>query len=61
MSELSPVVLFTRPGEIIPGSTGKLIPNTRMKVADLGGGQALGPGETGELCFQGPQVQLDFL
>ena len=57
MSELSPVVLFTRPDDIVPGSTGKLIPNTRMKVADLGGGgQPLGPGQTGELCFQGPQV-----
>ena len=53
------------------GSTGQLLPNTRfvcyydeltfvlfffrMKVLDLTNGEEMLAGETGELCFQGPQ------
>ena len=29
-----------------------------MKVLDLGTGEEKGAGETGELCFQGPQVKI---
>jgi len=61
MSELSPVVCFTRKDRIIPGSTGSLVPNTNMKVADLDSGEALGHDCTGELCFQGPQVMPGYL
>ena len=35
---------------------GRLLPNTRMKVIDLDSGEERGVGETGELCFDGPQV-----
>merc|ERR1719228_1088016 len=61
MSELSPVVLMTRADKIIHGSTGNLIPNTKMKVVHLDSGETLGEGETGELCFQGPQVMPGYL
>ena len=29
-----------------------------MKVLDLGTGEEKGAGETGELCFQGPEVKI---
>jgi len=61
MSELSPVVCVTKKNKIIPGSTGNLIPNTKMKVVDLSSGEALGIECTGELCFQGPQVMPGYL
>ena len=38
------------------GSCGQLLPNTRLKVIDLETGEERGQGETGELCFSGPQV-----
>jgi len=59
MTELSPAATFTRidtDDSATEGSTGKLVPNTKMKVLDLSTGEEKGPGETGELCFSGPQV-----
>ena len=37
---------------------GSLVYLCRMKVLDLGTGEQMGAGETGELCFQGPQVKI---
>jgi len=57
MTEMAPAVTFTRgTGEDSKGSTGQLLPNMKMKVVDLGTGELLGAGETGELCFTGPQT-----
>ena len=54
---LSPTVTFTRlEVEQTGGSCGQLLPNTNMKVLDLVTEEEKGPGETGELCFQGPPV-----
>jgi len=58
MTEMAPAITFTR-GNLADnklGSTGQLLPNTRMKVLDLTTGEEMLAGETGELCFQGPQV-----
>ena len=57
MTEMSPFVTFTRLDTIdTEGSSGQLTPNTSMKVVSVDSGEELGVGETGELCFKGPQV-----
>jgi len=57
MTEMAPAVTFVRGTHLVTGgSTGQLVPNSSMKVLDLVTGEELGVGETGELCFQGPQV-----
>ena len=57
MTEMSPAVTFTDLNtNQTGGSCGQLLPNTRMKVLDLATGEERGVGETGELCFEGPQV-----
>jgi len=57
MTEMSPAVTFTRTSMVeTGGSCGQLLPNTEMKVLDLGTGEPIGPNQTGELCFRGPQV-----
>lgn len=61
MTELSPAVTIVRGDRIVEGSVGQVIPSTKMKVVDLGTGESVGPGETGELCFQGPQVMAGYL
>ena len=56
MTELSPLATMSGKTNIVNGSCGVLAPNTEAKIVDLVTGEALGPGETGELCIQGPQV-----
>ena len=57
MTEMSPAVTMTDLNmKQTGGSCGQLLPNTKLKVVDLQTGAELGPGETGELCFAGPQV-----
>jgi len=56
MTELSPVATMSGKINIVDGSCGVLAPNTEAKIVDLVTGEALGPGETGELCIRGPQV-----
>lgn len=63
MTELSPVTHINpdNPEEIVPGSIGPTIPNTESKVVDFETGEALGPGERGELVIRGPQVMKGYL
>ena len=57
MTEMSPFVTFTRLDTFnTEGSSGQLVPNTSMKVVSVESGEELGVGQTGELCFKGPQV-----
>ena len=56
MTELSPLATMSGKTNIVNGSCGVLAPNTEAKIVDLVTGEALGPGETGELCIRGPQV-----
>lgn len=44
-----------------PGSVGRLIPNTELRVVDPGTGRRMGTGETGELWVRGPQVMAGYL
>jgi len=62
LSEASPVTHANPPtGEQRPGSIGLPLPSTDHRVVDLEtGGQALAPGEVGELEVRGPQVMVGY-
>lgn len=64
MTELSPVSHLVSPTETdpVPGSVGRLVPSTELRVAALDGSDPdLGPGERGELLIRGPQVMKGYL
>jgi acyl-CoA synthetase (AMP-forming)/AMP-acid ligase II len=45
----------------VPGSVGRVMPNTELRVVDPGTGRDLGAGEAGELWARGPQVMAGYL
>jgi acyl-CoA synthetase (AMP-forming)/AMP-acid ligase II len=45
----------------VPGTVGRVMPNTELRVVDPAGGRDLGPGEQGELLARGPQVMAGYL
>lgn len=65
MTELSPgthVVPLDAMREAPPGTVGKLIPGTEMRIVSLEDpGRDLGAGETGEILIRGPQVMKGYL
>jgi len=63
MTEASPAVTATPAGDTgAPlDSVGIVLPNTECKIADPVTGQALGPGQDGELLFRGPQIMRGYL
>ena len=61
LTETSPVTHTNPPDDNRAGSVGPPLPNTRMKIVDLAGGEPLGPGERGEVWIQGPQVMRGYL
>lgn len=44
-----------------PGSIGMPFPDVACKIEDLDTGEALPPGEVGELCLRGPQLMRGYL
>jgi acyl-CoA synthetase (AMP-forming)/AMP-acid ligase II len=44
-----------------PGSAGRLVPGTELRVVDPGAGRDTDPGEPGELWVRGPQVMAGYL
>jgi acyl-CoA synthetase (AMP-forming)/AMP-acid ligase II len=44
----------------VPGTVGRVMPNTELRVVDPGSGRDLGPGEPGELLARGPQVMAGY-
>lgn len=48
MTETAPIISFTRPGDIIPGSAGLPLPSVEIKI------------ENGELLAKGPNVMLGY-
>lgn len=48
MTEMAPMISFTRPGELLPGSVGKALPCVQLKFVD------------GELCAKGPNLMLGY-
>ncbi|MEV5549548.1 4-coumarate--CoA ligase family protein [Streptomyces sp. NPDC052309] len=65
MTELSPgthVVPLDAMDEAPPGTVGKLIAGTEMRIVSLDDpGKDLGPGESGEILIRGPQVMKGYL
>jgi long-subunit acyl-CoA synthetase (AMP-forming) len=45
----------------VPGSVGRVMPGTELRVVDPGSGRDLGPGEQGELLVRGPQCARGYL
>lgn len=63
MTETSPVTLLS-PLQSLPdkeAAVGKLFPNTDARIVSLCSDQTVGPYETGEIQFRGPQVMLGYL
>src|ERR1044071_2635182 len=63
MTETSPVTHSppAPPIETKFGSVGVAAPNTECKIIDLESGEALGPGQKGEVCVRGPQIMVGYL
>ncbi|GAA0640427.1 4-coumarate--CoA ligase family protein [Streptomyces thermocarboxydovorans] len=65
MTELSPgthVVPLDAMRDAPPGTVGKLIAGTEMRIVSLDDpGKDLGPGESGEILIRGPQVMKGYL
>ena len=61
MTELSPVALVAGADVDVPGSAGRVGPNTEVKIVDPITGEDLGVDAEGELCVRGPQVMLGYL
>ncbi|XP_076455598.1 putative 4-coumarate--CoA ligase 3 [Babylonia areolata] len=59
LTETSPVITVDfSPGH--PGTIGHLLPNTRARLVDPKTGKAVGLGEMGEYCMQGPQKMMGY-
>ncbi|MEU7044213.1 4-coumarate--CoA ligase family protein [Streptomyces varsoviensis] len=65
MTELSPCATIWPLAEVHdapPGSVGKLVPGTELRIVSLeGDGRDLGVGEEGEIVLRGPQVMKGYL
>lgn len=63
MTETSPVTHSSPapPHELKFGSVGVPAPNTECKIVDLETGEALPPGQRGEVCVRGPQIMTGYL
>ncbi len=64
LTETSPVTHHgpnQRRGQCPHGSIGPSLPNTETQIVDVDSGEALGPGERGEVWIRGPQVMLGYL
>ena len=60
MTESSPVSHMGPIKNYKIGSCGEVVSRTQAKVVDINTGEALGPGQEGELCVFGPQVMKGY-
>lgn len=61
-SEAGPVLTYHGPGKAIKqGSCGSALPGTELRIVDPATGDALGPGEPGEIVARGPQLMTGYL
>jgi acyl-CoA synthetase (AMP-forming)/AMP-acid ligase II len=63
MTEASPVTHLspTRNVPIKPGSVGRIVPNTEVKIVDVVSGEEMPQGREGELLIRGPQIMQGYL
>jgi acyl-CoA synthetase (AMP-forming)/AMP-acid ligase II len=63
MTEASPVTHLspTRNATLKPGSAGRIVPNTEVKIVDPVTGEELGSTKDGELLIRGPQIMKGYL
>lgn len=61
LTETSPVVTSTSELDILPGSSGSLVPGLRAKIIDAEGNEVTAYETPGELLVQGPSVVLGYL
>jgi acyl-CoA synthetase (AMP-forming)/AMP-acid ligase II len=63
MTEASPVTHLspTRNAPIRPGSAGRVVPGTEVKIVDIATGAELGARQEGELLIRGPQIMRGYL
>ena len=57
---MSECPMVTRTKAFTPGSVGKVVNNTQIKIIDPETGEMLGPNQPGELCIKGPQVMKGY-
>ncbi|KAL4141318.1 hypothetical protein PRNP1_014439 [Phytophthora ramorum] len=60
MTEASPAVNYAEDAYRKPGSVGRLLPNTQLRVKCTASDKDLPVGEHGELLYKGPQVMLGY-
>ncbi|CAN0310844.1 unnamed protein product [Pylaiella littoralis] len=60
LTETSPVIANRVAGDNTKGTTGKPIPGSEVKVADLESGQQVAVGQTGKILIRGPQVMSGY-
>ncbi|KAJ1557996.1 hypothetical protein HK096_004158 [Nowakowskiella sp. JEL0078] len=61
MTETSPVTHMAIDDDIVPGSVGKLVPNSEALIVDPVTKQRMGIGKEGELWIRGPMVMKGYL
>jgi acyl-CoA synthetase (AMP-forming)/AMP-acid ligase II len=63
MTEASPVTHLSpvRNVPLKPGSAGKVVPNTEVKIVDVVTGEEVAAGKEGELLIRGPQIMKGYL
>jgi acyl-CoA synthetase (AMP-forming)/AMP-acid ligase II len=63
MTEASPVTHLspTRNAPMKPGSAGRVVPNTEVKIVDVVTGAEVPQGREGELLIRGPQIMRGYL
>jgi acyl-CoA synthetase (AMP-forming)/AMP-acid ligase II len=63
MTEASPVTHLspTRNAPIKPGSAGRVVPNTEVKIIEVGTSREAAQGQEGELLIRGPQIMKGYL
>lgn len=60
LTETSPLVSLNGPKSTKYHTCGPAVNNTKFKVVDLETRELLGPGKSGEICVQGPQVMIGY-
>jgi len=63
MTEASPVTHLspTRNAPLRPGSAGRIVPNTEVKIVGVDSGVEVPQGQDGELWIRGPQIMKGYL